>query len=66
MIKMKVTELVFESEELKDCINGFLMRLYCCYSYLFQEGSLTFVVSHILVNVLLDTSIMVSIPIRPS
>ena len=26
MIKMKVTELVFESEELEDCIKGFFFN----------------------------------------
>ena len=67
MIKMKVTELVFELEELEDCIKGFfLMRLYCCYGYLFQEGSLTFPISHSVVDHFLDTSIVASIPIKPS
>ena len=66
MIKMKVTELVFESEELEDCIKGFLMRLYCCYSYLFKEDSSTYPISHSVVYHLLDTSIVASIPIKPS
>ena len=67
MIKMKVTELVFESEELEDCIKGFfLMRLYCCYGYLFKEDSSTYPIFHSVVYHLLDTSIVASIPIKPS
>lgn len=65
MIKMKVTELVFESEELEDCIKGFLTRLYCCYGYLFKEDSSTYPMSHRVVYHLLDTSIVASIPIKP-
>ena len=37
---MKVTELVFESEELEDCIKGFFNEV------ILLEGSLTYPISH--------------------